>query len=60
MGEMAQSHAAWHDVSMMASNLQLTQYSTGKNKENTENLLGKLASNQKQSDYKAGFHSEGR
>ena len=59
---MAQDHAVWQDVSMMASNLQLTQYSTGgkKKKVNNENLLGKLASNQEQSDYKAGFHSEGR
>jgi len=45
--------------SITALNLQLTHYSSGKNKEN-ENLLGKLTSDQEQSNYKAGFHSEGR
>lgn len=44
----------------MALNLQLTHYSAGKNTVNNENLLGKLASDQEQSNYKAGFHSESR
>jgi hypothetical protein len=46
--------------SITALNLQLTHYSSGKNKENNENLLGKLASDQEQSKYNAGFQSEGR
>lgn len=46
--------------SITALNPQFTHYSSEENKENDENLLGKLASDQEQTNYKTGFHSEGR